>query len=659
MKEMFLDDGREKISQFDSQIMNLEKDNQDEFALTEIYRIIHSFKGMAGTIELSSLESLFHEFETFISEIQKRDYNITNNIIDLFYDILEFVETAMDRIEKNQPYEQGIPKLLSHIQQNRDQITKNSKTDEEETDRIKSLLQKYGLENINFTSIDYESKELSFFLIEIVIGSESKLKIARLLVILKNIQECGSILRSFPPISELLEGTDSDSFKFIFQSKLSKKEIRQALERTGEILSINIEDLEPEDAKKIVTEYEDDKEIEAAELDIEDTKNLEKVDVKLDLIDKQVELFGELLISSKRLESVIDSHGLNEAKEIFFQMQQYMINLQDIILKMQLVPISTVFRPFPRMIRILSRKQEKIVSLQIRHHDVKIDRKILNQIGDITNHLVRNSISHGIELPDERLDINKPQKGTIQIETQIENNVLKLVISDDGRGVDPKLIASLAVEKSIHTQTEIAAMSDEEIRNIIFSPNFSSAKSITNVSGRGLGLNIVKKKIESLNGQIEMNTKVNVGTQFKIYLPLSKTLIRALLVKSANEIYTIALDDIDRLLQIPIEEIDNDGEKFYYTYKEDETIIEIHDLGKNFNLYTHSRLENNPKFVNVVYVKKGNKYLGLLVDSFLKESEVVIKEIDDVDVYSRGISGAAILEDGRVSLIIDPFSITS
>ncbi len=657
MKEMFLDDGREKIIEIDNQIQSLEKDKDDEYALVELYRIIHSFKGMAGTVELKNLENFFHQLESFISEIQDGRYGINEITIDLLYDLLDFVEESLDMVENNKKVDKIVQKHIKLLKNTKEKLSEGLDSEDADQLRIKELLSQHGLEDLGSGSIDFENSDANFYLIKVVIERNIKLKLARLLVILKNIKGKGQIIKSFPPLSDLLEEKFDEEFQFLFYSDEDKPIVKDALFKSGEIESINIETLSGDEAKSILRDEQEKDEIEAAEVSIEKTKEIDSAKVKLDLIDKQVELFGELLISSKQLGSVVEKFNNTEANEILFQMQNYLVNLQDVILKMQLVPISTVFRPFPRMIRMLARRQDKSVDLKIKHHDVKVDRKILNHIGDIINHLIRNAISHGVEKPGERLRKNKRQKAKLLVETSIENNVLSLIVKDDGKGVDPEKIGALAVEKSIFTQNEIDNMSDEEIINIIFSPNFSSAENITNVSGRGLGLNIVKEKVESLNGTINIETKVDKGTTFKVLLPLSKTLIRALLVKTGDEIYTIALDDIERLLEIPINKIQKDGDKYFYTNEQDNNIIEIHDLGRLFSLYKHSRIENKGKTVKVVYVKKGNKYLGLVVDDFIKESEIVIKEIDDVDHYTQGISGAAILEDGRVSLIIDPFTI--
>ncbi len=658
MKGMFLDEGYEKVRELDTQIQALEEDKGDDKALVELYRIIHSFKGMAGTVELKDFERFFHDLEDFISEIQKDKIQINERVIDLFYELLEFTEHGLNFVEKGEPFDDMTQKYIKRIFEVRKSFLDGSDSEIEDKNRIKNLLRQYGLEDLGSDRIEYNVEHKDFYLINIVMEKNIKLKLARLLVILKNLQGKGEIIKTEPPLMQLLEEKFDEKFQLVLYSENEEDGIKKAIEKSGEIESVKITMVSDDDIKEMLVSGEVEEEIEAAQVSIEKTKNVESVKVDLNLIEKEVELFGELLISTKRLEKILEKYRDQQIKENIFQMQQYMVKLQDIILKTQLVPVSSVFRPFPRMIRMLARRQGKKVNLLRRHNDVKVDRKILGHLTDILNHLVRNAVDHGIETMAQREDLNKKPKATVVIETQIKNNALILSVEDDGRGINPEKIGKLAVQKELFTKEEIQQMSDEQIINLIFSPNFSSAKEITNISGRGMGLNIVKNKIDTLNGSISLESSVGEGTTFRVMLPLSKTLIRALLVRSGEQIYTIALDDIDKLMRVPVKDIERDREKYFYT--DAGNTIEIHDLGRLFSLYKTSKIDNEgEKTVNIVNVKKGENYIGLIVDEFIRESEIVIKNIDDMEQYTQGISGAAVLEDGRVSLIINPFTILS
>jgi two-component system, chemotaxis family, sensor kinase CheA len=660
MKKMFLDEGMENIQQLETQIQSLEIDYDDSQALVEIFRLFHSFKGMAGTIGLRDFEKVSHSFESLVSKIQDKKLDLNKNIIDLFFESIDVIDQSLQLLKNNKTYNQ----LLIALEKKIETTALGSGLSDEEVqkqNRLKELFVENGLEEINPNNLSFDDPKQKFYHIKITLEPNIQLKLARLLVIIKNIEKHGMIAKTTPSMIDFLGGEIEDDFEIIFQSIHPKDFLKRKIMVSGEILNLDIRLIKSSKAKSMVIEEEIPMPMKNQE-DNEDTSasgDLENVKVNLNSLDMLMELFGELLIRNKQLELKLLKFDRTDINEILFQMQNYMFNLQDIVLQMQLVPISSVFRAHPRMIRKLANSSNKDVKFVVKDHEVKVDRKILAEIGDIVNHLLRNAVYHGIETINERKNANKSSQGLIKVETKIENNLLALEVTDNGRGIDPVRISQAAIKKGLYTKEQLNKMKVDEIINLIFQPNFSSAEKVDEISGRGLGLNIVKEKVEKLGGSVEIDTDVGSYSRFKVLLPISRSLIRALLVKTKDQIFSIALDDIERLFFIGPDDIFIRNKQEFITLDEGKKTIKIYDLGKIFKIQNENEEKTTKSMYNVVHIMKGNTDFALIVDDFIKESEIVVKKIDDLNVDVKGVAGAAILDDGTVSLIIDPFSIST
>ncbi|MCP4761717.1 MAG: hypothetical protein GY870_08045, partial [archaeon] len=624
MKELFIEDGYENLHLMEEQIQILEKDPKDNVALVDFYRINHSFKGMAGTTGLVVFEKFFHNYETLISAIQDKKVQINKEIIDLFFTTLDVIEENLGLVKKNKPCNDRFESLSKKFEEI---ISTNSNDEDSKTkSRMKQMFEQSGLEEFNPESMNYDDPSKINYNITVILNDKIKLKLARTLVIIKKVVEFGEIAQTIPSLPDLLTGKIDDRINLIYQSKEPLEEIQRIITNCGEIKEVKISEMNGDEVREELNlEKEKKKEIQE-QRDVESSTEVNSVKVSLDLLDKVVELYGELLISSKQLEKKLDEFERPDIKEVLFQMQTYMFDLQDVVMQMQLVPISSVFRIFPRMVRNLAKQSNKSVNFVIKDHDVKVDRKILADIGDITNHILRNGIDHGIESPKERKNNKKPEKANILVETKIQNNLLVMDIKDDGRGIDPEKIAKKAIEKGLYTEGEINSMSKDEIINLIFLSDFSTASKVTNISGRGLGLNIVKEKLLNLGGSVSLETMISEGTNFKIVLPISRLLIKAILVRSAEQIFSIALEDIERLYEVSMADVlVSDGE-YHVPIAGENEMIQVHNLGELFNFIDIGSSQNE-KMLRIVHVKKGEKSFGLIVDEFLKESEIVIKQI--------------------------------
>ncbi|MGB9840670.1 chemotaxis protein CheA, partial [Thermovenabulum sp.] len=385
-----------------------------------------------------------------------------------------------------------------------------------------------------------------------------------------------------------------------------------------------------------------------------DTKDIKKksgktLRVDIERLDNLMNLVSELIIIKTRLEEIEgDLDKDQDKREAIEYLSRITSNLHDAVMKVRMVPIENVFNRFPRIVYDLSKELNKKVNLIIEGAETELDRTVIDEIGDPLLHIVRNAIDHGIEKPEERVKIGKPEEGNLIMKAYHDGNNVVIEINDDGAGIDCERIARKAVEKGIVDEAKALRMKETELLSLIFEPGFSTSEKITDISGRGVGLDVVKSKIESLGGNVEVYTKKGEGTKFLIRLPLTLAIIQALMIKVDEEKYAIPLNTIRETVIVSTNEIKK-------VYKKDVIVLR----GKVIPLISlHEVLETSKKgYINekiiVVVVKKGEKDIGLIVDDLIGEQEIVIKSLGNYLKNLKFIAGATILGDGQVALILD------
>ncbi|MBR4904252.1 MAG: chemotaxis protein CheA, partial [Selenomonadaceae bacterium] len=373
----------------------------------------------------------------------------------------------------------------------------------------------------------------------------------------------------------------------------------------------------------------------------------QSVRVDIDKLDTLMNLMGELVINKVRLEQIGQTHRLSELTETLEQMDRVTTDLQNIVMKVRMVPVSQVFNRFPRMVRDVTKELNKEINLTIEGEDTELDRTVIDEIGDPIMHLLRNSLDHGIEMPDEREAKGKPRVGEVGLIARHEGNNVVIMVTDDGKGIDAGVIRRKAVEKGLFTQDEVDQMEDADAVRIVFLPGFSTAEKISDISGRGVGMDVVKSKIESLSGQVDVETHVNEGSIFKIKLPLTLAIIQAMLVQVQDEMYAIPLASIDSTLSIQPSDI--------RTVQNNEVIVLrgeiIPIIRMEETLMVPHVKDTNELFVVVVHA--GDSKAGIVVDKLIGQQEIVIKTLGNLFMGLKMFSGATVLGDGRVALILD------
>lgn len=493
---------------------------------------------------------------------------------------------------------------------------------------------------------------LTPYTVHITLSEKTVLKSARAVMVFDAIEKIGDIIKSTPDVESLEDEKFDYDFYVSFISNESIDAIENELNKISEIDAINIQkiklgaaqnenDKQEESTEKTPNEKEDQKE--------KKTKKVAKqtIRVNTDRIDRLMNLFEELVIDKGRLEQISTELKHNDLSETVERMSRISGDLQNIILNMRMVPVEQVFNRFPRMVRGLARDLDKKVNLQVVGAETEMDRNVIDELGDPLVHLIRNAVDHGIETPDIRKKAGKNETGTVILKAFHSGNHVFVEIKEDGAGIDPKIVAKKAVSNGVLSQDEVDKMSDEAIHQLIFASGFSTAETISDVSGRGVGLDVVKSTIQSLGGDVHIESEQGKGTTFSIQLPLTLSIIPSMLVDVQNEKYAIPLSSIIETAVIKQDDVFSAQNKKVINFRG--KIIPLVFLDETFHIPKTIDRDN----YSVVIVRKGDKLSALVVDKFIGQLEIVLKSLGIYLKNVFAISGATILGDGEVALIVD------
>ncbi len=489
--------------------------------------------------------------------------------------------------------------------------------------------------------------------LRINLQKDAPLKGIRSFLILQDLKKYGNVTEVTPPETELQNGELIDGYYFEVSIVPTKpvEEIKELILKHPDVESVSVVGPGEEKSGASRKEKEDKTEKKPASSAAPAPKRgnikmskLIKVDVAH--LDKLMNLVGELVINRGRLEQIAERLGDRELLESLSTTSRLMAELQDEIMQMRLTPVAEVFNKFPRMVRQLARKEGKEVEFIMEGTDIEVDRTILDKLGDVLVHLIRNAIDHGIEPPEEREKLGKPRTGKVELIAKRERSHVVIIVRDDGRGIDPEKVKKKAIEKGLITPEQAAEMSDEEAINLIFMPGFSTAEKVTDVSGRGVGMDVVQNVIKALNGSISVKTEVGKGTTFILKLPISMAIIQALLIKVLDETYAIPINNILETIEVKKEDIKTIGGREVIVLRgEIIPLISLHEL---FNLEV-PEVDEFPAII----VDFGAQKVALRVDELLHKKDIVIKSLGKALSSIKGFAGATILGDGSVVLIID------
>lgn len=654
--DIFLIESKEHLLNLNQSLLELESNPQSKLILDEIFRAAHTLKGMASTMGFENVADLTHVMENVLTGLRNQEVTISNQLIDLLFQCLDSLQNMIESIEAGKSDNLPINQLIQLLQDAANGLNIN-KQPEIEANPIKLVAHELELNDydVNMIVTAYQ-KGFKAYHIGIEVAPDSLMKSVRAFMVFRNLEEVGEIIKCNPPAQVLEEGNFENGFDLILITKTEAASITERIHTISEIklAKCTLLELPPEELGQENNDVQSDQAKQTMDLTEDQpnslrqpTKVRQTVRVDIERLDKLMNLVGELVINKTRLQQIGQANNLIELNETVEQFDRISIDLQNLVMKVRMVPVEQVFNRFPRMVRDLAKDLGKEIRFVIEGKETELDRTVIDEIGDPLVHLLRNSIDHGIESSDARRAAGKSSEGFVRLVARHEGNNVIIEVEDDGRGIDPERVRARAVSLGLlNKDSELA--DDNSILNFIFQPGFSTAEQITELSGRGVGLDVVRSKIEALSGTVTVESKLGAGTKFKVRLPLTLAIIQALLINVAQETYAIPLSAVDETVAITPENIKQvQNQEVVVLRGKVLPVIRLHNL-----LNIADRI-NGGRVFHVVIVRKGDKQAGLIVDSLIGQQEIVIKSLGKLLTGIPGLAGATILGNGEVSLILD------
>lgn len=699
--EIFLDETKEHLQNLNTQILELESDPENMDTINEIFRAAHSLKGMAGTMGYKRMQNLTHDMENVFSEVRNGNIIVKPEMIDILFQCLDALEEYTNNIQETADEgtneNDSLIKLLNDILNQEEEEAKEEASVEPEPAEAPSVVIELETPWLDVNLDDAQARVITeagrlgkkVFGLNVSVQENCILKAARAFLVFKAVEEKGEIIVSQPSAQDIEDEKFDKEFTLLVVSDSDLEEVIQAAQSVSEIETVTGDELflnlmknyhpeeepapqeqtkEPENS--VTTKVEGDNKTTSAP----PAKSLEKkpavatnkaaekkqapgkpvvnrtVRVDIEKLDVLMNLVSELIIAKNSLVSVSNQEqsgnsGFNEQIEY---LESVTTNLHESVMKVRMVPIESVVNKFPRMIRDLSKTLNKKMELYMSGEETELDRTVVDEIGDPLMHLLRNAADHGLESAELRAERGKPATGSIFLDAYQDGNNVVIEVRDDGNGIDVESVRDKAIERGSITPEQAANMTDKEIIDLLFLPSFSTAQKVTDVSGRGVGLDVVKSKIESLSGEVEVKTKLGVGSTWIIRLPLTLAIIQALMVEVGGEKYAISLGSIQTIEDITPQDIKLVQNKEVIHLRG--SVIPLIRLSSVLDVESTRKEDEN---LIVVIVKKGDKLAGMVIDELMGQQEIVIKSLGKYIKQCKFISGATILGDGEVALILD------
>lgn len=656
--DIFIEESREHLQHMNDNLLELERNPKEINLLNEIFRVAHTLKGMSGTMGFSNIANLTHEMENLLDALRNGEVEPNSEIIDILFRCFDSLDEYINNIiEIGTEGELDSTELVKEIYNN---LHTGGTAIGENFIEVESSNNKLDEYTINAIS-NAKERNMNSFDIYIKISEECILKSARAFIVFSTLEQIGEIIQSIPPAEDIEDGKFDLDFSMIIVTDRSREEVLEELSTISELEKITVEEKVVSKESNTVTEnieVIEDKKIDKNVSSQNKKETKEKVAsrvggkvgktvrVDIDRLDNLMNLVSELIIIKTRLEDT-ESRETSNMNEAIEYLERITTNLHDAVMKVRMVPIERVFNRFPRMIRDLTKELGKEIDLIMTGEETEVDRTIIDEIGEPLIHILRNSLDHGIEEPEVRKKHGKSERGRLDLKAYPDGNSVVIEIDDDGAGIDADKVKNKALERGLITEEEANSMTKEQAVDLLFGAGFSTAETVSDVSGRGVGLDVVKTKIESISGSVEIKTERNVGTKFIIRLPLTLAIIQALLINIADEIYAIPLSSISEISTIDKEDIRKVQNQEVVLFR-----------GKTLPIVRLNRILDIPDKeeeteITIVIVRKGEKEAGLIIDSLIGQQEIVIKSLGKFLSDVPYLSGATILGNGKISLILD------
>lgn len=681
---VFLDELDEQLQILDEKVLELEQDSDNIDTIQSIFRAAHTLKGSSAAMGFDKMKELTHKIENVFDQIRNQQLHVNTTIINVIFESIDFIKVLKDGIINGTIEEIQINQIVEKLENCKNSSKVGEESDSKGNEKIETLpAEKTEIsENQIPTEVQLIDEQVDqirnalnsgdkVFAVHVGLIPEAMLKSVRAFLIQNNLKDACEIIGVFPDNTVIEDDEKFDgNLLYIVSTDADFEDIYSIVNSIADIKTIELQPITEKNLKhwahkentaNLPTKQTVDQQEAVEKTENQKVKVQQTIRVDVGRLEHLLNLVGELVIDQTRLADVrsrLEDRYTNDPdielfSEVGNHIGQVISELQEGMMKTRMLPIEQLFNRFPRMVRDLCQKANKEIDFVIEGKETELDRNLIEEIGDPIIHLLRNSVDHGIEDPKERETLRKPRKGKVTLKAAHEENHIVITISDDGRGIDPQKIKASALKKGFVTQEEICRMTDKELIFLIFRSGVSTAKQITDISGRGVGMDIVRNHIEKLNGMVDIESKVGEGTTFTIKLPLTLAIIRSLLVKLGNREFAIPLANVQEIVRLNMDEVK--------TIKNQEVGI-IRDRVLPL-VRMHNRLGTNEKNLQgkkrlfVVVVGLAEKRVGIVVDRTLGNQEIVIKPLGKFIGQPKYIAGATIMGDGNVALILDVGSI--
>lgn len=674
----FLDETDDNLQRLDDMLLALEKNMVDMDVINEIFRSAHTLKGMAGTMGFTQMMGLTHAMEDRLDEARKGTRPLTEADMNLLFTGLDNLQAMADSIRGGG--NDAHIDVSNMVAQLRDKAPApaggSSAPAQAEAAPARSAVSSQDAEWVKKA----HEEGANAYSVHVTLSQSCLLKAARAYMVVNRLEEMGEIFRAEPPTDALEREEFEFEFTIYVATPAPAEEVKAAIEKIGDVQTADVKEVTAEAAPAAPAAAPAQEAAPAAQEAVPAApaaapapadsapekpaaapakkegakKSSQTVRVDIGRLDKLMNLVGELVISRARIERLVQEARLRQFDETLSQLGRISGDIQELVTKLRMVPVSFTFDRFPRLIRDLCKTLNKNVELVLEGEDTELDRTVIDEIGDPMVHLIRNSMDHGIEHPDERKALGKPEKGILKIAAYQEGSGVVIEVSDDGAGIDPERVKQKAIERGILSEDRAAIMSDEEAQQLVLLPGFSMAKQVTDLSGRGVGMDAVKTKVEALGGQFDLTSKKNEGTHVYIRLPLTLAIVLSLLIKVGDETYAISLENVEETIMVRREDIKT-------VHGEPTTLLRGEVLSLNIlgDILGTEDIERDRDEYPVVVVKIGKNKIGFIVSQLIGQQEIVIKSLGRFLSKIDGITGGTILGDGNVALILDVASFYS
>lgn len=673
---IFIDEASDHLQSLNESMLRLEQQPEDIGIVQVIFRSAHTLKGMSATMGFEDLAALTHEMENVLDLLRNGKLSMNDNIFDTLFKCLDALEGMVQDVINGGTGKGDVEFLIDRLKK----IVKgdvgggsSSEPGSSNPDVSASLiLDQFQLSVLNQS---LESGHFVYY-IEVQVREDCVLKAARAYMVFDVLERNGEVIKSYPSVQEIEQEQFNRSFAVYYVSQVDEPTLRDGISRVSEIESVVITSVDKGSLNDVAHSVSSNdavsetvKETAAASASAAAVPAAESsapraapngaaaggaaprtIRVDIERLDSLMNLFSELLIDRVRLEQLASEVKRNDLTETVEHMARVSADLQNIVLKLRMVPVESVFNRFPRMVRDVAKSLDKKVDLVITGAETELDRTVIDEIGDPLVHLIRNAVDHGLESVQERLAAGKPETGTVHLRAYHSGNHVFIEIEEDGKGINHAKVLEIAVKRGIVSADEAKKLSEDEINMLIFAPGFSTADKVSDLSGRGVGLDVVKSKISSLGGHVSVQSKPGSGTKFAIQLPLTLSIIAAMLVKLGSEKYAFPLSSIVETGVIKREDIKSLHGSYVIDYRN--SIIPVVSLATVVDSPDYR--DADEKDTEMLVIRKGDRLAAVLVDEFIGQSEIVLKPLGKYLSNLDIVSGATILGDGQVALIVDP-----